>query len=432
MRDTKVLKNRNATLFILEGLAMATAMNMLGPFVSKFTERMGGNNWHIALVNSLPPLVAIIILVPFGIIFNRIRNKKAVATFLLLFNSLFFLVMVLVPGLPANIRATVFVVVVGIMNWPQSLYLTTWQTFYSDTFRGKIASAIYGIRARYVSLAGVLVVLITGIVFSGASSSNASAEFIYQIIFVRCFVFTVLQAILLSKVETRRHGNVLQNKETFKVLALKTALSDKKFMIFCGSVFVFYFAWQMCWPIFFIYNSSKEFVGLDELWFGIMAFGSGIASFIMYPFWTKKLLKWGTGPVMIIGASSLAINPFLFTFSTNAYWILAVNCLVGAIIPAFTLALFCRTVELAPDKGKIVYFAVFNTITNISGFMAPLAGVWVKMNIGVIHTFWVSGAARFVGLIALVLSVYFSRTKLKHYTRRILKLFELPKGFGNG
>ena len=417
MRYTKVLKNKNATLFILEGLAMATALNMLGPFIQKFTERIGGNDWHIAMINSLPPLAAILFLIPCGMIINRIHNRKRVATFLLVFNSLFFIVMMIVPGLPANIKATVFVVVVGLMNWPQSLYLTTWQAFYSDTFRGQLAQSIYGMRSRFVALVGVFVVLITGTIIARATNSEKSVEFIYTMIFALCFVFTIAQAFLISKVEVRERRRPVKETDSFRLAVFVRALKDRKFMIFCIATFLFYLTWQMGWPIFYIYQSSKDFVGFDEFWFGLMSFCISMAAFLAYPFWTKKLTKWGTGPVMILGSMVLVTNPFLYLISTNGFWILGINTLIGAITPAFTMALFCRTIELAPERGKIVYFAVFNTIINISGFTAPLIGVWIKQNIGVINTLALLGFLRMFGLLVLVTSVYFSRTKIKNFLR---------------
>ncbi|MEI6132662.1 MAG: MFS transporter [Bacillota bacterium] len=427
MRFKKALKNKNAMLFILEGLAMATAGNMLAPFIQKFTERIGGNDWHIAMINSLPPLVAIIFLIPCGFIINKIHNKKLVATALLVFNSLFFIAMMIAPGLPISFRATFFVIIVGLMNWPQSLYLTTWQAFYSDTFRGPLANSIYGMRSRYVALVGVIVVLITGTVITRATNSEKSVEFIYTMIFALCFLFTILQAFLISRVDSRekRKSGALREariakvhlrenqEDTFSFAIFRQAFKNKKFILFCCAAFIFYFTWQMGWPIFYIYQSSKQFVGFDEFWFGLLTFSISLSSFVAYPFWTKRLTTWGTGRVMIIGAVVLVINPFMYLISTNAFWILGINILIGAIFVAFTLAIFCRTIELAPEKGKIVYFAVFNTFINTSGFIAPLVGVWIKSGIGVPSTLITIGFLRIFGLAALVFSVYFSRAKLR-------------------
>ena len=464
MRFKKALKNKNAMLFILEGLAMATAGNMLSPFIQKFTERIGGNDWHIAMINSLPPLVAIIFLIPCGILINRIHNKKLVATFLLVFNSLFFIAMMVVPGLPLGIRATFFVVIVGLMNWPQSLYLTTWQSFYSDTFRGPLANSIYGMRSRFVALIGVFVVLITGTIIARSTNSEKGVEFIYTMIFALCFVFTIVQAFLISKVDPRdkrtqrlagsrqtlgptevpvasdvpdakdpkglkgskglnvrnsalRAARVLKlqqrknEDDTLSMVAFRGAMKNKKFLLYCLAAFAFYLTWQMGWPIFYIYQSSKEYVGFDEFWFGLLTFSISLTSFITYPFWTKRLTTWGTGPVMIIGAVVLVTNPFMYLVSTNAFWILGINILIGGISAAFTLAVFCRTIELAPEKGKTVYFAVFNTFVNTSGFIAPLIGVWIKSGVGVPNTLAIIGVLRIFGLMALIFSVYFSRAK---------------------
>ena len=51
----------------MEGIAAAIVLNLYNPYVQMFAKRLGANDIDIALMNSLPQLVAIIILIPCSI-----------------------------------------------------------------------------------------------------------------------------------------------------------------------------------------------------------------------------------------------------------------------------------------------------------------------------------------------------------------------------
>jgi hypothetical protein len=66
LKRMRLFKNRNsrAMFLILEGIVYTMVLNLYNPFIQMFAKRMGAQNIHIALLNAIPPLVAVFILIP--------------------------------------------------------------------------------------------------------------------------------------------------------------------------------------------------------------------------------------------------------------------------------------------------------------------------------------------------------------------------------
>lgn len=121
--------DKNALFILLEGIAFTMVVYLYNPYIQLFAKRMGAGDLHIALINSLPPLVAILVLIPCGFLIERLNRKKITTMFLIFLNSLFYAAIAFVPFMPDKLKVLVYVILIGLMNMPGSLYQTTWQPF---------------------------------------------------------------------------------------------------------------------------------------------------------------------------------------------------------------------------------------------------------------------------------------------------------------
>ncbi|HEX2926989.1 MAG TPA: MFS transporter, partial [Ruminiclostridium sp.] len=198
--------------------------------------------------------------------------------------------------------------------------------------------------------------------------------------------------------------------QTFSVKDIREAMTNKPFMVFCACAFIFHVAWQMGWPLFFIYN--VDYIKVNEMQLGIINVASGLASFLSYSFWSKLADKKGNSFVIIIGAVGLASNPFFYMTIMPFSVIIIINVIVGAACAAFTLMLFCNLMEILPESKKTIYIAMYNTFVNISGFISPLIGVWVSSHTGIFHAMFVIGILRTIGAGLFILRWYNQKYKV--------------------
>lgn len=401
---------RNALFIILEGIAFIAAFNLYNPYVQMFAKRMGAHDLHVGLINSIPPLVAIFVLIPFSILIERAGNKKYVTGLMIFINSLFYAVIAWVPFLPDQVKIWVYILLIGLMNWPGSLYTTTWQSFFADTFHGPTATRVYSLRSKYSAVFGLVVALLAGLVLTGLPGNESQRIHFYQAFYLACFVISLVQLLFLSKVRPLPPGRNLDPDcngarcdrpaaASEEAVAVRTTFRDffqvfsnRKFVIFCGTAFLFHLTWQMGWPIFFLYNT--EVAGLNEFQLGLISVSSGLASFLSYSLWNRLIEKKGTGFAIIPGALGIAANTFFYTGLIDLYAIMLLNILVGASCAGFTLALFGTLLEALPENRKTVYLAVYNTFINVSGFIAPLIGVWMNRYTGMFKAFLIIGFLR--------------------------------------
>jgi MFS family permease len=401
------ITDRNVFFVILEGIAAAIVLNLFNPFTQMFAKRMGAGDIHIALINSLPPLVAILVLIPCGFLIEKISNKKLVTCILLGFSSMFYAAIAFSPNLSHETRVIVYVILMGLMNWPGALYTTTWQAFFSYTFKDRDADYIYTQRSKYGAFFGLLTVLITGLLLSYIPKSDEQRIFIYQLFYAACFLITIVQIIFLTKV--RRGSNEDQkvsvtNTPNLALKDIKDIFKNKPFMIFCACTFLFYVTWQMGWPLFFIYNS--DYIKVNEFQLGLINVASGLASFLSFSFWNKLAEKKGNSFVIMLGALGLALNPFFYTSNISLHWIVIINTIVGAACAGLLLGLFCNLLEILPENNKTIYISIYNTFINISGFISPLIGVWINRHAGIYHSMLLIGILRTLGACLFVLRWY--------------------------
>jgi MFS family permease len=373
-------------------------LNLFNPFIQMFAKRMGAQDIHIALLNSLPPLVAIFVLIPCSILLDRINNKKFVTGLMILLNSLFYVAIAFVPFIPDNIKVIVYVLLIGLMNWPGSLSVTTWQSFFAGTFTGSEADLVFSARSKYNAFFGLLTVLLTGYVLTSIPKSEEQRIILYQIFYVACFLFSILQVLFLAQVNPGSKTQEMdksEDKPRFNLKEFKEIFSNREFVILCLCTFAFHVAWQIGWPLFFIYN--VDYIKIGEFQMSIISVGSGLVSFLSYSLWNRIVKKKGNSFVIIICTFGLAVTPLCYSVLIPYYFVVLVQALGGAFSAGFSLTLFCNLLEILPENKRTIYISTFNTFINISGFLSPLAGVWMYERTGIFRAMFIIGLMRVLG-----------------------------------
>lgn len=397
---------------VMEGIVYTIVLNLYNPFIQMFGLRLGANDLHTALLNAAPPLVAVFVLIPFGILIERINRKKQTVLLLLLINSLFYAAIAFIPSIPHQAKVMIYVLLIGLMNCPGSLYITTWQSYFADNFKGSYANRVYSLRSKYGSLFGLLTVLVTGILLTAIPQSEQERLFLYQIFYGTCFVLTLFQVYLFSKVQNhsvKLSGDLIETAAVkddtnpscaFGKAEFAEMLINKPFLIFCLCSFLFHMTWQMGWPLFFIYNTG--YARLNEFQIGLINVVAGLAQFLSYTFWNRLIDKKGSSLMIIPGALGLALTPFGYMTLVSFPLILLVNTFSGFFVACFNLTLFSNLLETLPARSKTVYISVFNTLINITGFIAPMTGIWIYGRTNIYLALTIVGVFRLIGTMLYV------------------------------
>lgn len=401
---------QNFRLFILSGIFNIISLNLYSPFAVKFLQRLGGDEFHISLLNSLPGLMGILFSLPGAIYMIRNRNKsmkRHTIEFLLLSRSLI-VVFAFLVFLPADYAPLLFVILFGLKSLPESISQTAFQGFTGDLFSENFRSTAISMRYKLGMPVAIVVTLLSGIILRVLPQTESDRMLTYQIFFVAAAVFGLLEA--FSFMPIREPVNVMGKKDLHLKTVLKELLSQKQFMSFTKSSLLFYFGWQMGWPLFSIYQVVN--LGADELWLSIMAVVMSLGQFLGFSYWNRMIQKKGNAIVASVTTMGMALNPILLAISPNLYWASALNCISGFFTAGNVTVLLNSLLESTPDENRVVYVGTYNTLINISLMISPIVAHFVLQQTGI---FW---ALVIVSFIRLAGSAVFYLNHAKYRTAR--------------
>lgn len=390
----------NYHLFMIYGVLNAMMMRFYQPFQAKYLQRLGGTDVHIALMSALPGAVMAFIVLPGAIYLNKLEDKHKVTGHLIMVCRSFLLLFAALPLLPAEYRPFLFVVFVVMMSVPNSIYLTSYQSFIGDIFQPEARADAIGKRNMFTVPATVLLTFATGWVLKNVPTNEAERLEWYQIFYILAFVFGMLEFFVFRKF--RIHDN--QKKASTVTFNLKEFMSNKKFTRFLKSSLLFHFGWQMAWPLFTIYTISV--LNADEAWLSYINIGSSLSMFFGYIFWARRIKKHGNHLITAICTMGMALTPIMYVLSPNLT-ILLISATVSGFFTSGTITvLLSDLLEVIPSEKRVLYIGFYSVFTNISLFVAPLVGSFIKENFSITAALLTSACFRCLGSLS-----FFSRTK---------------------
>jgi MFS family permease len=392
--DIRQMRGSNIWFFIMYGLLFDTASGLWRPFALPFLDRLGGTEFHITLLNSLPGAVAAIVLLPGAWLFRKFANqKKATAAFILISRALV-LVLATIPALPPYIRPMLFVVMLGLMNCPDAVSQTSLQSLLGKIFSGNTRGQAIALRTKFGQAIIPVVSIITGLVITFVPRTEEQRMFLYQIFFVIAFGVGVLEVMMFNRMRVGEGHAVADTPAPANKGIFRTILKDRRFRLFFLPAIFFVFTWQAGWPLFAFHQ--VRVLQATELWFAIFALSSGISAVLSGSFWQKWLRKYGNNTIFVIAGLLLAANTALAPFVPNVQMMAVLSFFTGFSAIGINTALLNGVLEATPDDNRMMYLAFYNTVVNISLFLSPLFALRLYSWWGNLNALFIVSALRVV------------------------------------
>lgn len=378
MSSTKRL-DHNIKINNLSGMAQSFAANMFQPFIGIFAIKLGASNGQVALLSSLPALVSVIAGLPGALLIRKSDSKKHITSLLTILNRVFYFFVALVPMLPEAYRPLGLVLLIGLMNLPGAASLVAWQTLMGNLIPKERRGDAFSSRNRLMTLVGFGPTLAVGYILDRLRFPMG-----YQLIFSIAFVVALAEVIFLMKLD---EGEALQREPSSEDDAVKytnspsirsvirSAWQDREYRIFNIHSLLWYFSWQMGWPLFTIYQ--VRYLGANNTWTGFFAVSSSLMSFVSYKWWGRYGDKVGNVRGLVWATFGMSITPALYAVSNNLIYIVLLNLSIGYFVSGTTLFLFNGLLEVTPEETRAEYLSINSTIINISAFIAPFVGKYL-------------------------------------------------------
>lgn len=389
--------NWNLRYYILNGIFFTLVTNLYKPFASKFLDRIGGTEFHFSLYNSLPGLVAVFAIIPGVIMISKAVNKKKMIANFTIMSRVFILSFALVPLIPNRYQPIVFVLLAGLMNFPEAVFNTAMQSFSGDIFSGAERTTAITSKNKYSQFISFIILIILGQLVKFFGTNSEKAIFVYQCFFIVAFIMCLFEIAAFYRIKE----NSTEESSNEGINIKKTLLELKKnteYLKFLTCSLLFHFGWQFGWPLFSIYQI--KYLHADEVWITVLGVTSGVMMFFSFNTWRKIINKRGNHFAIALATMGMAATPVLYALSRNLYVLTLSGVVMGFFTSGTITVILNSLLEVSPQKNRIIYIAVHSTLTSITLFFAPLIGSLILEKSTIYFTLFVCGGLRLLGSIA--------------------------------
>lgn len=395
---------RNIRLNIYHGVLNMTALNMVQPFISIFAMKLAATDSQVALLSSAPAVVSLLAMIPGGKYADAQPQKKRITAVFFLMHRMFWLLMAMIPFFSQDLRPTLLVGIVALMNLPGAMGNVAWQGFIGGVVPQSRRADAFAARSRAMNIAGTAMVLIVGRLLDMMSFPLG-----YQIVFCSAFAMALVEIWVFSRIEEEAAPDArrVSGPEFWRgfgrsfIADVKEMAKNNRFLRYTAASIFFYFAWQAPWPLFSIYQFRV--LNANNMWISILNLTNTGGSLVGYGFWARYMNRHGTFKTLFASTVGIFVVPLAYAFSTDLYMIAFFNLVTGAIFSGVNLALFNALLEVVPESRRTTYIAYYTTVVNFATIFAPITGVAIYKLVGFRWAFIITAALRLLGSLTFLL-----------------------------
>jgi MFS family permease len=391
-RDHAVDEEANLRINTWHGAAQNAAVSLVSPYLGIDLLRLGGTNFEVGLLSSLPPLASTISTLLGARWIAGTRHPSRVTTWVFSAARAAFLGFVLLNWLRGGATPLLFVLLVGAMSVPVAVATVSWQAIITALFRPEVRGSAIANRTRAASFVGVVVTMLGGLAIGGAPGTTA-----YGWLFLCGAAVAVLEVWLFSRLKGDPRVQTLPPNlwQASRRLFRRPVFRD-----FTLASLPFYLGWVMAWPLFIRYEVNIAHA--NNFWIAAYAATNGLASAVTSRMWGRVASRIGVSRALALSAAGLAFVPFTFALHPNLYGLLIQSVIGGAMGSGVNQMLLLRQMEVVPEEDRIVGMGVANTLVGVAGVVGPLLATALAVFIPMPGVFFIPFAFRLGGGLAFL------------------------------
>ena len=393
--------NPNIMIFVMYGMLFDLGANIYRPFAAKYLTRIGGDAFHIALLNALPWLAAAFVLIPGSFLLSKAKNSKRITCMLIFSSRMLLFLAVFIPTLPPEFMPFAFIGIMTLLHIPESLSQASLQSIVGTVLTGSQRPIAIGIRNKFGQFCILIASITTGVIISYVPQTEAQTLLLYQIFFGVVFLIGIMEIYIFSrfKLPERDENSEIPERKFFDIF--KT-IKDKRFMKFTITIMVFHLTWMGAFPLFALLQIDR--LGANELWIAISAACNGISAILSASFWTRFINKNGNHKALAISTCMMGISVLLFMTAQNVAMLSMISLFSGFSVMGTTTTIFNGLLGATPDEDRMTYIGVYSSLIHLAQFTGPFIGLLFLNLFGLLWAMAIFGMLRMAasGLIYLV------------------------------
>lgn len=366
--------------FLFQFVSSIGAANGLG--TNLYATNLGATDSQIGMIQLVANLTAVALLLPVGLLSDRMKNARIVPCALMLFLGVMYCFFGTVPEMGAH-RMTFFFIFLALTAGVLSAYGSIWQAFFGDMTPLEHRNRVYAFRSRFAYLVAMLAPVLCGTAMTAAPDTD-SKLIVLRIFFYLCGALNLCNAFVIFRMRGgHRTPEMLARVPRFSPAALGHVLSDlvhnRRFMVYFGCVMFFYMGWHLDWSMWYI--GQVQYVGMSEADLSIYTALVNLSQLLAIGFFVRMNEKKGVQFTFIFPILSLVLCPVLMLTSLAApegarvgvFLVLATFiCLPQC---ACNLCLVQMLLDAIPEGNRSLIVSLHCIFVTLSNALMPFLGV---------------------------------------------------------
>lgn len=384
LRSVAAPGNQILLLFTIDGILITLVNNLIDANNNLFANRLGAGDYELSLVIMLPQLVAMMILLPGGILTDRMKDKKNMVSASLTVLAVVYILIGFVPFF-GPYKLIAYLGLLALSLGPMTLYNLSWQSFFSDVVPIDKRNNILTFRTGVSFLIGITILLISGALLASVGAVGQKIMFHQGFYWVASILLLVQSRVLKRVKNATIEQSARINMKEFK-LTLKDLIHNRKFLGFISVALFFYITWHVDWTLYFI--GQTQYLQMNEVWLSWINIGKAIIQFLSIGLWSRINSRRGVRFGIIFASVGLAFCPISMIVSTSlpleigrvVFLVMnTVSCITLAIT---SLNLLQCLLQVLPEKNKTLNISIYTIMVTLSNAVMPLVGVTIYTKLG--------------------------------------------------
>lgn len=434
--------NRGLRVSIVEGsFAMVYATLGGGMFLTGLALYLGANSFQIALIASVPPLVAGFSFLS-GYLVRKVGSRKKLLIWSAGIGRAVLLVLVPFLLLRMKVSLTLFFATVVLSSLIMTIAGTVWQSWISDLVPEARRGRFFGLRNAIHGILGVTAAYLAGLGMDWLKAQGHESVG-YGLAFGLAALFGTVSTLLLFR-QPEPH---LERRPALSLRrTLLGPLKEPEFRKLILFLAVWFLTGTLASPFYLVHMMKNLHFSFAAI--GVYSMIGGAIGMLFQLLWGRAIDRFGSRPVTVLSFALVGVMPLLWLFATPSFklpvWGDAL--LNGIVWTGGSLGLWNLLLDLADDPShRESYFAIYSAVTGLCAFgAAMLSGVIAQALHGFRLTlfgfefinyhvlFLAAGLSRFASL-PLLLRVHERGSKSVRHTVRVvsaLGVWRINRGKG--
>ena len=392
MEEKEVKKSLRYSLY--DGAAFALMDGMTASFLTPFAIALNASVYLIAALSYVPQLVGAFAQLFAAKVVETFRDRRKILVVGSFIHAIMWIPLLLIPYTSKN-QAWLLVAYVAFQTVFVQLMIPVGNALLGDTVPTYGRGRFFGLRNKVVGITSFLSALSAGLILNYFSTRNHFIGF--TILFAIAFIGRSLSGIFKSMMANPPAD--LEHAEKFSLADFVKRMDKTNYGHFVIYITLFKFATSIAAPFFAVYMLKN--LGFTYLQFTIILAAELAASFLAMGLWGRMIDGKGTKYVLYASGLMTPIIPFLWLFSGNFYYLIAIEFLAGIAWAGFNLSSSNFIFDAVKPENRIRCIAYHKFFESIAIFGGAAFGGFLISNLpalffstSILAVFLISGVLR--------------------------------------